>query len=127
MSDASTVRHISCLREHGKERACRSMILMSLSCAAAPSKTPTLTPNSPLAASTTAATACLETLLRLSSGFELAVENGLKDRLAYWEEIQCNHCRLSLNYPKAIASRCQPSQQLENWCRLGDNYRLTWS
>src|SRR4029453_6862410 len=50
-----------------------------------------------------------------------AVECGIKDRLAYWEEIQCNHCRLNLNYPKGIASRCQPSQQFENWCLLGDN------
>ncbi len=56
-----------------------------------------------------------------------AVESELKDRLTYWEEIQCNHCRLSLNYPKGIASRCQPSQQFENWCLLGDNCRLTWS
>ena len=41
--------------------------------------------------------------------------------------IQCKHCRPSLNYPKGIASRCQPSQQYENWCQLGDNCRLTWS
>ena len=55
------------------------------------------------------------------------VESRLEDRLAYWEEIQCNHCRPSLNYPKGIASRCQPSQQFENWSLLGDNCRLTWS
>jgi hypothetical protein len=33
----------------------------------------------------------------------------------------------SLNYPKGIASRCQPSQQFENWCLLGANCQLTWS
>ena len=41
--------------------------------------------------------------------------------------IQCNHCRLNLNYPKGIVSRCQPSQQFENWCLRGDNCRLIWS
>ena len=50
-----------------------------------------------------------------------------KGQIDLLEEIQCNHCRLSLNYPKGIASRCQPSQQFENWCLLGDNCRLTWS
>ena len=33
---------------------------------------------------------------------------------------ECNHCRLSLNYPKGIASRCQPSPQFENWRPLAD-------
>jgi hypothetical protein len=53
-----------------------------------------------------------------------AVESAQIDLL---EEIQCNHCRLSLNYPKGIASHSQPSQQFENWCHLEDNCRLTWS
>ena len=44
-----------------------------------------------------------------------------KGQIDLLEEIQCNHCRPSLNYPKGIASRCQPSQQFENWCLLGDN------
>ena len=35
--------------------------------------------------------------------------------------------RLNLSYPKGIASRCQPSQQFENWCLPGDNCRLIWS
>jgi hypothetical protein len=39
------------------------------------------------------------------------------------EEIQCNHYRPNLNYPKEIASRCQPSQQFENWYLREDNCR----